>query len=51
MSFIALFFSACVSVMIRHKRNKGLTWKMPECVFKYAVLVVINTFLAESMVN
>lgn len=51
MSFIALFLPACISVVIRHKRNKELTWKMPECIFEYAILVVINTFLAEAVIT
>lgn len=51
MRFIALFFPSCISMMIRHRRNKNLMWKMPECIFEYAVLTIINTFLAQSVIT
>lgn len=50
MSFIALFLPACVSLMIRHKRNTELKWKMPESILEYAVLVLLNVLLSQCVV-
>lgn len=50
MSFIALFLPACLSLIIRHKRNKELGWSMPESILEYAVLVIFNVLLSESII-
>ena len=50
MSFIALFLPACLSLVIRHKRNKELRWNVPESILEYAILVIINVLLSESII-
>ncbi|MDE5865159.1 MAG: hypothetical protein K2H31_00950 [Lachnospiraceae bacterium] len=50
MSFIALFLPACISIMIRHKRNKELKWSLPESILEYAVLVMINVLISQCIV-
>ena len=50
MSFIALFLPACISLMTRHRRNKELTWRIPESILEYAVLVMINVLLTQSVI-
>lgn len=50
MSFIALFLPACISVVIRHKRNEKLNWEMPKLVFEYGIMVMLNVLLAEAVI-
>ena len=50
MSFIALFLPACLSLIIRHKRNKELNWNIPESILEYAILVIFNVLLSESII-
>jgi len=50
MSFIALFLPACISLMIRHKRNKELKWGIPESIFEYAILVIINVLVSQCII-
>lgn len=51
MSFIALFFPACISIMIRHKRNSKLKWRIPESIFEYSVFVLIDTLLSQCIIT
>ena len=51
MELIALFFPACISMAIRHRRNKELTWNVITCLIEYAVLVIINVFLGEAVIT
>ncbi|MDE7130558.1 MAG: hypothetical protein K2O65_02005 [Lachnospiraceae bacterium] len=50
MSFIALFFPACISLVIRHKRNDRLEWGVPESIIEYAILVLINVLVSQCIV-
>lgn len=50
MSIIALFFPACISMVIRHKRNEKLTWNLAGCILEYAVLTIINVFLSQVVI-
>lgn len=50
MSFIALFLPACISLMIRHKRNKELSWRIPESILEYAVCVIFNVLLSQCII-
>lgn len=50
MSFIALFFPACISLIIRHRRNKELSWSVPESILEYAVWVMLNVLLSECII-
>lgn len=50
MSFIALFLPACISMIIRHKRNKELKLNLPESILEYAVLVMVNVLISQSVI-
>ncbi len=50
MSFIALFLPAGISLMIRHKRNQELKWRIPESILEYVVLVLINVLLSQCII-
>lgn len=50
MSFIALFLPACISLIIRHKRNDRLKWSVPESIIEYAVLVLVNVLVSQCIV-
>ena len=50
MSFVALFLPACISLIIRHKRNKTSKWSVPESILEYAVLVMINVLFSQCIV-
>ena len=50
MSFIALFLPACISQVIRHKRNDRLKWSIPESIIEYAILVLINVLISQCIV-
>ncbi len=50
MSFIALFLPAGISLMIRHKRNQELKWRIPESILEYAVLVLINVLFCQCII-
>lgn len=50
MSFIALFLPAGISLMIRHKRNQELKWKIPESILEYVVLVLVNVLLSQCII-
>lgn len=49
MSFIALFLPASISMLIRNRR-KGKAYCLPESIFEYAIHVLINVFLTQSVV-
>lgn len=51
MELIALFFPAFISMAVRHRRNKELSWNVIACLVEYAVLVVINVFLGEAVIT
>lgn len=51
MSFIALFLPACISLIIRHKRNDRLKWSVPESIIEYAILVLINVLASQSVIE
>ncbi len=44
MYFIALFLPSCISLVIRHNRNRKLTWSLPKVLVEYGILVLINTW-------
>lgn len=50
MSFIALFLPACISLIIRHKRNRELKWGIPESILEYAVWVMINVLVSQCII-
>lgn len=50
MSFIALFLPAGISLMIRHKRNQELKWRIPESILEYAILAMINVLLSQGII-
>ncbi len=50
MSFIALFLPACISLIIRHKRNGRLKWSVPESIIEYGILVLINVLISQCVV-
>lgn len=50
MSFIALFLPACISLIIRHKRNDSLKWSVPESIIEYAILVLINVLISQCVI-
>ena len=49
MSFIALFMPASISMMIRNRR-KEKAYSLPASIFEYAVLVLINVFITQSVI-
>ncbi len=51
MGLIALFFPAFISMAIRHRRNTELTWEIITSLIEYAILVVVNVFLTQSVVT
>ena len=50
MSFIALFLPACISLIVRHKRNDALKWSVPESIIEYAILVLVNVLVSQSVI-
>lgn len=50
MSFIALFLPACISLVIRHRRNQNSVWSMPQSLLEYGILVLINVLLSGSVI-
>ncbi|MBD5505071.1 MAG: hypothetical protein HDR09_15405 [Lachnospiraceae bacterium] len=50
MSFIALFLPACISLIIRHKRNDKLKWSVPESIIEYAILVLVNVLVSQCVI-
>lgn len=50
MGFIALFLPASISLIIRHKRNMKLKWKLPESILEYVVLVLLNVLFSQCII-
>ena len=51
MELIALFFPAFISLAVRHRRNKELSWNAIACLVEYVVLVITNVFLSEAVIT
>lgn len=51
MRYIALFFPAILSVGILYKKEEGRNWNWFDYLYKYAVFLIGNVLLTESLIS
>ncbi len=51
MEIIALFLPACISVSIRHRRNKELSWNLLPTFIEYGILSMVNVWVSVGTVT
>lgn len=51
MEYIALFSPAIISLGIEYKKNNGENWNWFEYLYKYALFLICNVLLTESLIS
>ena len=51
MKIIALFLPAVLTVAVYHKRNNGCTWDWFKYITEYALAILVNTFITQSVIT
>lgn len=51
MRIIGLFFPALISIAIKHSRNSGLTWQIPNVLVEYGIYVLVNVLMTTVIIT